>query len=586
MNNLIYEYLFDKSWRKKENANVNESFSNMQNYLANRILANDFLKSIPRKYRLAHIKGLIHIHNLESGGYIPYCAGHSLMRLVMDGMKTLTVRSKPPKHFSSFCDIMMNYLFCSQQEFAGAQSFISFDSLGAPFIKVDNLDYKEVKQQIQKLIYNLNMTMRASNQTPFTNLTLDYGIPEYLEDVDAIVGGETVSFKYSDCLDELAMIDRAISEVMTEKDPDGKPFTFPVLTINLTDKIDWNSEEMKLVGLNCSDVGSYYFFNMIGSGIEESTVRSMCCRLRINYQDLGIPKGYWNMFENTGSLGVCTINMPRLGYDCRNKDESKLLETLEDRMDMALDILLFRKKRIKKYMKRMMPFNLLNGWRMKNYYVTIGVIGLNEMCQNYLNSDLMHNVGFVTRILNYMRDWSRRKQREIKQLINIEMIPGEGASYRLAYVDRKLCQNIKTQGTKHAPYYTTLLIPPSIEIDLFDRLKIEEQILPLFTGGTIFRVFIGEHSVTSSAIISLIKKISSTKIPYYDITCTYSICKKEGKTFRGIHYKCPNCSSKTEIYSRVVGYYRPLNRWNIGKVQEFYDRKYTNLNKYTETISV
>jgi ribonucleoside-triphosphate reductase len=576
-NNLIQKYLSNSSWRKRENANTNESFSNMQNFISSNILANDFLSSLPFKHRKAHQEALIHIHNLESGGYVPYCCGHNLKTLIMAGMKTMTINSRPAKHLDSLTDQIMNWLFCSQQEFAGAQSFSDFDTLVAPFVRKEKLSFSRVKQQMQKLVYNLNMTMRSASQTPFTNLSLNYGTPRFLKDEDAIVGGESSGFKYSDCLDEIYMVDRALNEVMLEKDPNGVPFTFPILTINLSKRFDWKSEEARLMAVNASDVGSYYWMNYIGSGISEDTIRSMCCRLNIDMSQLSGPSGLWNTGEGTGSLGVVTINFPRLGFDSKGKDEKVLFEKLEDRLEMALYILNIRKERIKKYFKMMMPFNMLNGWSMRTYYITIGVIGLNEMCLNYLGTDITKNIDFVVKVLEFLREWSKKKQEETKQLINVEMIPGEGASYRLAYVDRKLHQDIVTLGTNRAPYYSALLIPPSLGLDILDRLPMEEKVLPLFTGGTIFRVFLGEKRPEPEVVLDLLKKISNSRIPYFDLTSTYSVCKKEGKTFRGVKEVCPECKSPTEIFSRVVGYYRPVSKFNIGKVEEFKDRKYSNL---------
>jgi len=577
-NDLIQKYLFDLSWRKRENANTNESFSNMQNFIASNILANDFLSSLPLKYRNAHQNSLIHIHNLESGGFQPYCCGHNLKILILNGMKTVTINARPAKHLTSITDQVMNWLFMSQQEFSGAQAFNDFDTLIAPFIKIDKLSFRDVKQQIQKLVYNLNMTMRTANQTPFTNLSLNYGVPKFLENEEAIIGGTLSGFKYSDCLDEIELIDRAISEIMTEKDPNGIPFTFPILTINLTKKFNWSSKISRLMAENAGDVGSYYWMNYIGSGINEDTIRSLCCRLNIDMSELSGPSGLWNTGEGTGSLGVVTINFPRLGFDCKGKDEKIFFEELEKRLEIAYYILNFRKERIKKHINRMMPFNILNGWSMRTYFITIGVIGLNEMCLNYLGSDITKNIDFIIKILEFMRKWSKNKQTESKQLINIEMVPGEGSSYRLAYVDKKLNPEIISLGTKRAPYYSSLLIPSYFELDVFDRLKLEEKVLPLFTGGTIFRVFLGEKKPDIDTTLDFIRKISSSKIPYFDLTSTYSICKSDHKTFRGSKDKCPECNSETEIYSRVVGYYRPVSKWNIGKVQEFKDRKYISLN--------
>jgi len=577
MRDLISDYMTDKSWRKKENANVNESFSNLQYFLASNMLANDFLASLPRKHKRYHRDALIHIHNLESGGYIPYCAGHNLKQLIVYGMKTQTINSKPAKHFGSLIDQIMNWFYMSQQEFAGAQAFSDFDTLVAPFIRVNKLNYRQVKQQIQKLVFNLNYTMRASNQSPFTNLTLNYGVPKYLRELNAIVGGETQDFSYEECLNEIYLVDEAINNIMTEGDPVNKPFTFPILTLNLTKDLDWNHIIIDILLENLQTRGSYYFMNYIGSGITEDTIRAMCCRLNIRLKELSGPIGLWNTIEGTGSLGVVTINFSRLGYDCKGKDERTLFEKLSERLEIAYDILLMRKKRIKKHMKRLMPFSLMNNWTMRTYYITIGVIALNELCLNYLGSSIVENIDFTIKVLNYTRKWILDKQKEERTLINLEMIPGEGSSYRLAFIDRKLKPKIKTLGTRSKPYYSSLLIPPSLGIPLLERIPLEEKVLPLFSGGTIFRVYLGEKIPNKESLLNFIRKMSKTKIPYFDITNTYSVCTKEGLMHRSILYKCPNCNSRTEVYSRVVGYYRPVSKWNVGKVQEFKDRQYVSL---------
>ncbi len=576
-NTYIQNFLSQKDWRLRENANWNESFSKLQYYIASKELAKEFLRVVGRKARYAHSHGLIHIHNLESGGLIPYCTGHNLRKLLLDGMKTPTVFSLPPKHLTSAVDIMANWILMSQLEFAGAQAFNDVDTLLAPYVKIDRLSYKEVKQCIQKLVYNLNFTSRQAGQSPFSNVSLNCGVPKYLENEPVVVAGKDIGTTYADYLKEIHMIDKAFIEIMTEGDPLNRPFTFPLLTVNLTKSFDWNSEVAKGIAHNCAIRGSFYFMNYIGSGIPEDSIRSLCCRLTLDLSQLSGPRGLWNTAEGTGSLGVVTINFPRLGYESRKKDEKYFFDTLTERMELALEILEIRKTRILKYQSRLMPFSTMNGWNMRNYYLTIGVIGLNEMCLNMFDSPIMENVDFVVKVLKYMREFAKEKQQEKEQLINIEMIPGEGSSYRLAYIDRKECPNIKTLGTKKAPYYSALLIPPKYDVPIIDQVEISERILPLFSGGTIFRVFLGEKQPETYSLLKFIERLSHTKIPYYDITTTYSVCLKEGKFFTGVYYKCPDCGSECEVYSRVVGYYRPVKRWNIGKQQEFKDRKYYKL---------
>jgi len=577
MDKNIEAYLSNNNWRKNENANTNESFSNFSNFISNKILANDFLASLDPKLRKEHVEGKLHIHNLETGGYLPYCCGHNLKLLLMNGMKSPSVNSKPAKHLNSVADHVMNWMYMSQMEFAGAQSFGDFDTLVAPFVKKDKLTYKDVKQQIQKLIYNLNFTMRSSSQTPFTNLTLNFTTPKFLENVNAIVGGEEQSFTYADCIDEIHTIDKAFIEIMNERDPSGRPFTFPILTVNINGRFPWDSEVAKLLAHNCANLGSFYFMNYLGSGISEDVMRSMCCRLMLNLEDMAGPKGMWNTSEGTGSLGVVTINLPRIGYESKGKDEAFFFSLLTNRLESTLLILKHRKDRIKEYYKRFMPFNIMNNWSMKNYFMTVGIIGMNEMCLNYLGSNILSNSKFVEKVILFIKQWTIDKQKELKELINVEMVPGEGCSYRLAFVDYKLNNGIVSLGTKTAPYYSTLLIPPSYNVDIFDRLKLEEEILPKFSGGTIFRTYLGEHIPDANTTLDFIRILINSKIPYFDITSTYSICNKDGKLTNGTVDKCPSCGSSTETYSRVVGYYRPVSKYNIGKTQEFKERRYTDI---------
>jgi len=579
MSQYINEYLSSSHWRKKENSNTNESFSNLTNYVSSKIFANDFLMALTEEQRNAHENGLLHIHNLETGGYVPYCCGHNLKFLLQMGMKTPSISSKPAKHLNSLMDHVMNWLYCSQMEFAGAQSFSDFDTLVAPFIKKEKLSYKEVKQQLQKLIFNLNFTMRSSSQTPFTNLSLNIGTPKFLAEERAIIGGEDAGFTYGDCVDETYMVDQAIAELMSERDIEGRPFTFPVLTINLNGRFPWDSELAKVIARNCASMGSFYFMNYLGSGIQEDVIRSMCCRLSLKIDQLSGPKGMWNTGDGTGSMGVVTINLPRLGYEYKGKDEALFFEELDKRLELSLAILKIRKDRIKKHMKDMMPFNMANGWSMKNYFMTIGLLGFNEFIMNYLDLDILSNTGviFTDKVLTHIKDWSIKKQHEMGELINIEMVPGEGCSYRLAKVDRKLCKDIITLGDDKAPYYSTLMVPPSLDVDMMDRMMVEEDLLPLFSGGTIFRTFIGEKEPSEEAVLDYIKLVGNSKVPYYDITTTYAVCTKDGSYTRGNVDTCPKCNSPTDVYSRVVGYYRAKSKYNIGKRAEFEARKYVNI---------
>jgi len=574
MNRTILEYLDKKSWRINENANVSYSYSGLLAYTANRMLANYSLSHMPVEAAKAHIRGDLHIHNLEGGQLIPYCHGGDLLKLLLKGINAGNIGAKPAKHLSAAVDHIVNYFFMSQLEFSGAQSFSDFDTLLAPFVHYDGLNYEEVKQNIQRLIFNLNFACRQAYQTPFTNLTFNLLCPKSLQGTPVVVGGETKEDKYEDFNDESLMINKAFCEVIMGRDAAGNPFTFPIPTINITKQFPWNDEVVDYIFAEVSVMGSYYFMNYVGSGIDENSIRAMCCRLNIDLSQLSSPRGLWNMTGGTGSIGVVSINMARLGYLSKNDDQ--LYERLDRLMEIGKEQLEHKRKTIKaSYENSLLPFTKFYGLELGNYFSTIGVIGLNEMCINYLHQPIYEATSFVEKILGRMRDVTRQFQEKTGHLYNLEMTPGEGSSYRLAYKDRKKYKKICTMGTKKRPYYTTLLIPPKYDINVFDRLKIEEKILPIFTGGTVFRMFIGDHSVNFRTLINLSKKIvCDSRIPYFDITCTFSICQEEGTYLPGHHAKCPNCNGDTEVYSRVVGYYRPKSRWNIGKQQEFDDRKY------------
>jgi len=944
VNKSVTAYLNNSSWKKLENANFNESFTNLQSQIVNELLEKESLMAIPEECANLHTNGDIHIHNLETGLLVPYCAGHNLKVLFTSGMKTITISSTYPKHLTSATDQIMNWLYMSQQEFAGAQAFADVDVLLAPYVKKDGMNFKEVKQEIQKLFYNLNYTLRTSGQSPFTNFTLDYGVPRFLKGESSIIDP---AIKYDDCIDEIYMIDNAISEVMMDCDPNGKPFTFPILTINMTKEFPWNEEVADKTFEEMAVMGSYYFMNYVGSGINEDSVRSMCCRLSLDLSKLSGPRGLWNASAGTGSLGVVTVNFPRLGYLSKTEDE--FYERLNKLMESAIEILLIRKERILKYQSRLMPFNTINGWSPRTYFLTIGVVGLNEMVANFFQEDINHNMDFVGKVICHMRDWAVKKQEEVGNLINIEMVPAEGcetpdtivyseegftkigdykhgtklyndigeleeplaytkrnydgvvykiqpwynfpftitpehpvlakiniqknktqsakyntekstltwvkaedlrvndvlafpitqktsdleelkilnyielpnncvikndkiqyihrpehpiplsiklnkdamflfgmyiaegsstnsaiafslnsneidfaekikntmknifglegkirtqerhrmqivfhstilgkflktifgdgahnkkipdefitlrkdyqislinalidgdgnidewgccyttvsnklasqlmlllprisvipsiqyskkrnafklcmygesianinrhantnknyhwnhgwiennmlyvpirkieskeyvgpvfnfetssntylngcivhnSSYRLAKIDKQKYPDIISLGTQETPYYTALLTPSSTEMDVFEKAEMEQEVLSKFTGGTIFRVFLGEKP-DAGALKHLMKTlITKTKIPYMDATTTFSVCKQEGKFIAGIHEKCPRCEGETDIFSRVVGYIRPVDRWNIGKRQEFKDRKYFNI---------
>jgi ribonucleoside-triphosphate reductase len=574
---LIEEYLANHNWRISENSNTTYSFSGLKSYLDSHILADFALSKLPEEIRKAHKNGDFHIHNLESGNLIRYCSGNSLQMLLLKGLWTPSLISKPAKHFSAVVDHVMNYLYMIQMETAGAVAFNDVDTLLAPFIRHDKLDFNHVKQDIQRLIFNLNFTLRSASQTPFSNVSLNFGVPKYLKNSPAIIGGEVKDNPcYSDYEKEIEMFDIAFSEILMDRDGKMRPFTFPIPTINLTKAINWDSEAIRMMLIEDITLGSFYFMNYIGSGISEETVRAMCCRLNIDTSELSSAGGLWNMGDSTGSLGVVTLNLARIGYLSKTEDE--IYERLTALLKLAVEELLIKEQMIRKgYEAGLSPFSEYYDLNLDHYFRTIGIVGLNELCLNFTGKGLIDNAELGYKILSFLRGKIKEIQKETKKLFNLEMTPAEGSSYRLAKKDLEKYANIKTLGTKEAPYYTSLLIPPSEAMDVWERLKIEEKLLPLFSGGTVFRVFVGDETDDINSVKKLIQTIAASKIPYFDITRTFSVCAGEGKFYNGEVEICPSCGKRTEVFSRVVGYYRPVNKWNIGKQQEFKERKYVKI---------
>ena len=565
----IEQYLKKSSWRTKENANFNYAYTGLQSYLTNRILANYSLSKLDMDIRKAHMDGDIHIHNLEGGSLIPYCHGGNLLGLLTTGIRAAGIYSKPARHFNTAVDHVVNYLFISQLEFSGAQAFSDFDTILAPFIHYDDLPYNEVKQNMQRLEFNLNFTCRQAYQSPFTNLTFNITCPSPLKDQHIVIGGEVKDETYSEFDKESEMINIALAEILRERDAAGNPLTFPIPTINISKNFDWNSKAVQEILKTEAELAPYYFMNYIGTGIDENTVRAMCCRLNLDMSKIKVARGYWNMFSGTGSLGVVSLNMGRLGYLARS--EKSLFTRLDRLLDLAIRQLKVKRKLVTKaYQNGLLPFSTFNGLNLDYYFNTVGLIGLNEMCMNLFNEPLSNHGDYVKEVLAYIT----KSLDEITDgsLWNLEMTPAEGSSYKLALIDRKTFKNIFTMGTSSKPYYTALLIPPNEEIDVFDRVEIEKELLPLFTGGTVFRTFFGEKLPVDTTS-KFLQKLTSTKIPYFDLTSIFSICKKDSSFHPGKKEKCPTCGSDTEIFSRVVGYYRPVSKYNPGKEQEFKERK-------------
>ncbi len=572
----ISGYLHQTDWRVKENSNEDYSFSGLMLYTAGKVISNYALNEIyTPDIKEAYQKGYIHIHDLGHG-FIGYCCGHSLKKLLKMGFGGVKnkVDCKPAKHLNTVIHQMVNYIGCSQMEFAGAQAFSSVDTLLAPFVKADNLSYKEVKQCIQQLVFSLNIPSRWGCQMPFTNLTFDLVTPEDLKNEKAIVGGKEQDFTYSDCQKEMGMINKAFLEVMLEGDAKGRIFTFPIPTYNITNDFDWDSENAKLLFEVTAKYGLPYFQNYIGSDLDPRSIRAMCCRLNLDQTQLiKRPGGMWGPGDSTGSLGVVTINMNRLGYEANS--EKEFFEKLGYCMTLAKNSLETKRKIVENNLKNgLMPYTKTYLGTFRNHFSTIGLCGMNESCLNFLGKNIATKEGkdFTIKTLNFMRKKLVEFQEETGNLYNLEATPAESTAYRLARLDKKMHPDIITAG-KEEPYLTnSTQLPVDYTEDPIEAIEHQNGIQPLYTGGTIFHTFMGERMSSGESAKQLVKKIvENTKLPYFTITPTFSICNDHGY-IKGEHFKCPDCGKETEVYSRIVGYFRPVQNWNLGKKEEFKDR--------------
>jgi len=588
---IITSYLGQTDWRVKENSNESFSFSGLLLHAAGKVISQYTLNKIyPHAIREAHIKGYFHIHDL-SNGIIGYCAGWSLKNLLLQGIGNvpLKVECHPAKHLSTVVHHMINFIGCLQMEFAGAQAFSSVDTLLAPFIKARNLTYKEVKQCIQQLVFSLNIPSRWGSQTPFTNLTFDWVVPDDMKNEPTIVGGKPQTFTYGNCQQEMNMINKAFLEVMLEGDAIGRIFTWPIPTYNLTKNFNWNSENADLLFFVTAKYGLPYFQNYIGSHLDPRSIRSMCCRLNLDQTQLiKRPGSMWGPGDSTGSIGVVTINMNRIGYESNNKEE--FFSQLTYYMSLAKESLEIKRNVITENLnKGLMPYTKTYLGSFNNHFSTIGLCGMNECCLNFLGHNIASKQGteFTIETLNFMRKKLIEFQQETGNLYNLEATPAEGTSYRFAKCDKKFYPNILTAGNE-APYLTnSTQMPVDLTDDLMAALEHQNKIQPLYTGGTIFHTFLGERLRSGEACKHLVRKIAeNTQLPYFSITPTFSICREHGY-LRGEQATCPQCGNETEIFSRIVGYFRPVKRWNKGKKEEFKQRKpFSHNNKLTKTNSL
>jgi anaerobic ribonucleoside-triphosphate reductase len=572
----IKAYIHQEDWKVKENSNEDYSFSGLLLYAAGKVIGNYALNEIySPEIKQAHVQGHFHIHDL-SNAVIGYCAGWSLKKLLQMGFGGVKnkVDCKPAKHLNTVIHQMVNYIGCLQMEFAGAQAFSSVDTLLAPFVKMDKLSFKETKQCIQQLVFSLNIPSRWGSQYPFSNLTFDWIVPEDMKSEKAIVGGKKQDFTYGDCQSQMDMINKAFLEVMLEGDAKGRIFTFPIPTYNLTKDFNWNSDNANLLFEVTAKYGLPYFQNYLGSNLDPKSIRAMCCRLNLDQSQLvKRPGGMWGPGDATGSIGVVTINMNRIGYESKTKEE--YFEKLAYYMGLAKEALEIKREMIERNMKNgLMPFTKTYLGTFRNHFSTIGLCGMNESCLNFLGKDISTKEGtsFTIEALKFMREKLVDFQQESGNLYNLEATPAESTSYRFARLDKKLHPNIITAG-ENEPYLTnSTQLPVDKTDDMIEALEHQNKIQPLYTGGTIFHTFLGEKVTSGEACKHLVKKIASnTSLPYFSLTPTFSVCNDHGY-INGEKFKCPECGKDTEVYSRIVGYFRPVQNWNNGKREEFKDR--------------
>lgn len=578
---IVDSYVKVEDWRVKENSTVTYSVGGLILSNSGAVTANYWLSEIyDEEIANAHRNCDIHIHDLSM--LTGYCAGWSLKQLIQEGLGGIPgkITSSPAKHLSVLCNQMVNFLGIMQNEWAGAQAFSSFDTYLAPFVKVDNLSYEEVKKCIESFIYGVNTPSRWGTQSPFSNITLDWTVPNDLAELPAIVGGKEMDFRYKDCKKEMDMVNKAFIETMIEGDANGRGFQYPIPTYSITRDFDWSdTENNRLLFEMTSKYGTPYFSNYINSDMEPSDVRSMCCRLRLDLRELRKKSGgFFGSGESTGSVGVVTINLPRIAY--LSKNEKEFYHRLDHMMDISARSLKIKRGVISKLLDEgLYPYTKRYLGTFDNHFSTIGLIGMNEVGLNakWLGEDLTHEKTqeFAKDVLNHMRERLSDYQEAYGDLYNLEATPAESTTYRLAKYDKKQYPGIITAGREgETPYYTNSShLPVGYTSDIFEALDIQDELQTLYTSGTVFHAFLGEKLPDWKAAATLVRKIAQNyKLPYYTISPTYSICKEHGY-IAGEHFTCPHCGKEAEVYSRITGYYRPVQNWNDGKTQEYKDRK-------------
>ena len=584
---IVDKYVKNTDWRVKENSTVTYSVGGLILSNSGAITANYWLSEIyDDEIANAHRNSDIHIHDLSM--LTGYCAGWSLKQLIQEGLGGVPgkITSSPASHLATLCNQMVNFLGIMQNEWAGAQAFSSFDTYLAPFVRADDLSYEQVKKCIESFIYGVNTPSRWGTQAPFSNVTIDWVVPNDLAEMNCIVGGKEMPYKYKDCQKEMDMVNKAFIEIMIEGDANGRGFQYPIPTYSITRDFDWSdTENNRLLFELTSKYGTPYFSNYINSDMEPSDVRSMCCRLRLDLRELRKKSGgFFGSGESTGSVGVVTINMPRLAY--LSADEGDFMKRLDHMMDISARSLKIKRTIITNLLNEgLYPYTKRYLGTFDNHFSTIGLVGMNEAGLNakWIGKDMTHTETqeFTKRVLNHMRGRLSDYQEMYGDLYNLEATPAESTSYRLAKHDVERYPGIITANENGTPYYTNSSnLPVGYTDDIFEALAVQDDIQTLYTSGTVFHAFLGEKLPDWKAAATLVRKIAENhKLPYYTISPTYSVCKNHGY-IAGEHFVCPECGGKAEVYSRITGYYRPVQNWNDGKTQEYKDRKtYDVINK-------
>jgi len=584
------EYLNQIDWRVNANANQGYSLGGMILNTSGKLIANYWLNSIyTKEIREAHIEADIHIHDLDM--FSGYCAGWSLRQLLEEGFNGVPgkVESAPPKHLETAVGQMVNFLGTLQNEWAGAQAFSSFDTYLAPFVKVDNLTEEQVKQCVQQFVFNLNVPSRWGTQTPFTNITLDWVCPEDMLEKRPIIAGKQLSFTYGDCQKEMDMINKAFIEVMSAGDAKGRIFTFPIPTYNITKDFDWEKENAKLLFEMTAKYGIPYFQNFVNSTLKPSDVRSMCCRLQLDLRQLRARGGgLFGSAEMTGSIGVVTINLARIGFLSKTKEE--FMQRLGQLMDISKESLEMKRRVVAENIERgLLPFTKRYLLSLHNHFSTIGLNGMNEALMNFMQQDISTHEGkaFALEVLEVMRNKLADYQEETGHFYNLEATPAEGTTYRFAKEDKKRFPNIIQAGTNEAPYYTNSShLPVGYTDDPLRALDHQDGLQTRYTGGTVLHLFLGERVKDWKACRDFVKRVAENyHLPYFTITPTFSICPKHGY-LRGEVQACPTCQGPCEIWSRIVGYFRPVDQWNKGKKSEYAERTEYRVDATCEPMKV